>query len=119
MFVYLLAQNLPAALLIDGDFTFSERPAGRLPMGLPASMGLHSRRWHSVPGMKRGGLFGMAAVLAASANGVDTRPWCAASMSWITCSVRLEPPPPGIKLPQTDLRWHHDHPHRPRAPPKR
>lgn len=101
---YLLAQNLPAALLIDGDFTFMNDSLADF-YGVAGVNGSAFQKVALEPGLKRGGLFGMAAVLAASANGVDTSP----VVRGIYVLDNLlgappEPPPPGIRLPQTDLR---------------
>ena len=57
------------------------------------------------PGLKRGGLLGMAAVLTASANGVDTSP--VVRGVYVLDNLMGKPPappPPGIKLPQPDVR---------------
>ncbi|MBA3935976.1 MAG: DUF1592 domain-containing protein [Planctomycetes bacterium] len=103
-FKHLLANNLPVATLIDSDFTIMNDSLA----DFYGVQGVDSAAWRRVelaPGLKRGGLLGMAAVLAASANGVDTSP----VVRGIFVLDNLlgqppEPPPPGIKAPQTDLR---------------
>jgi hypothetical protein len=103
-FRHLLAHNLPVSLLLDSTFTFMNDALADF-YGVAGVDGSHFQHVALEPGLKRGGLFGMAAVLAASANGVDTSP----VVRGIYVLDNLlgappEPPPPGIKLPQTDLR---------------
>jgi hypothetical protein len=103
-FKHLLANNLSASCLIDADFTFVNDSLADF-YGIPAVDSSAFRMVKLDPGLKRGGLFGMAAVLAASANGVDTSP----VVRGIYVLDNLlgkppEPPPPGIKLPDPDIR---------------
>ena len=103
-FKHLISNNLSASLLLNSPFTFCNDSLADF-YGITGVDGSAFRLVQLDPGLKRGGLFGMAAVLAASANGVDTSP----VVRGIYVLDNLlgkppEPPPPGIKLPQPDLR---------------
>ena len=101
---HLIANNLSASLLLDSNFTFANDSLADF-YGIAGVDGSAFRRVPLDPGMKRGGLFGMAAVLAASANGVDTSP--VVRGIYVLDNLLGKPPepaPPGIKLPQPDLR---------------
>ena len=103
-FRHLLAHNLPVARLIDADFTFMNDSLADF-YGVAGVAGSGFEKVALEPGLKRGGVFGMAAVLAASANGVDTSPVVRGIFVLDNLlGAPPEPPPPGIKLPQTDLR---------------
>ncbi|HEX3133422.1 MAG TPA: DUF1592 domain-containing protein, partial [Planctomycetota bacterium] len=101
---HLLTHNLSLSRLIDSDFTImNDSLADFYGVG-----GVESSEFRSVkldPGLKRGGLLGMAAVLAASANGVDTSP----VMRGIFVLDHLlgrppKPPPANVPALQANLR---------------
>jgi hypothetical protein len=72
-FRHLVAENLPVSLLIDSDFTFMNDSLADF-YGVNGVDGYAFQKVRLESGLKRGGLLGMAAVLTASANGVDTSP---------------------------------------------
>ncbi len=101
---HLIANNLPAALLIDSDFTFMNDTLADF-YGVDGVDSSQVRKVGLAPGLKRGGLLGMAAVLAASANGVDTSPVVRGIFVLDhLLGMPPDPPPPGIASLQTDLR---------------
>lgn len=72
-FMALLRENLPVELFLDADFTFLNADLARI-YGIPGVEGSELRRVQLEPGQHRGGVLGQAAVLMATANGVDTSP---------------------------------------------
>ena len=71
-FQYLLEKNLPIDRFIDSDFTFVNGGLARL-YNIPDVHGAEFRRV-ALTDRRRGGLLGMAGILTASANGIDTSP---------------------------------------------
>ncbi len=103
-FKHLLSNNLSASFLVDADFTIAHDSLADF-YGIPAVNSSAFQMVRLDPGQKRGGLLGMAAVLAASANGVDTSPVVRGIYVLDNLLGRPpEPPPPGIKLPDPDIR---------------
>ncbi len=103
-FRYLVAENLPVSLLIESDFTFMNDSLADF-YGMSGVDTSAFQKAKLEPGLKRGGLLGMAAVLTASANGVDTSP--VVRGVYVLDNLMGKPPappPPGIKLPQPDVR---------------
>lgn len=103
-FRHLVAENLPVSLLIDSDFTFMNDSLA----DFYGVTGVDTSAFQKVKleqSLNRGGLLGMSAVLTASANGVDTSP--VVRGIYILDNLMGKPPappPPGIKLPQPDVR---------------
>jgi hypothetical protein len=103
-FRHLVTENLPVSLLIESDFTFMNDALA----DFYGVAGVNTSAFQTVkldPSLKRGGLLGMAAVLTASANGVDTSP--VVRGIYVLDNLMGKPPappPPGIKLPQPDVR---------------
>ncbi len=103
-FTHLVAENLPISLLIDSDFTFMNDSLADF-YGVSGVDTYAFQKVKLKPSLKRGGLLGMAAVLTASANGVDTSP--VVRGIYVLDNLMGKPPappPPGIKLPQPDVR---------------
>jgi len=103
-FRHLVAENLPVSLLIESDFTFMNDSLADF-YGVNGVDGYAFQKVTLEPRLKRGGLLGMAAVLTASANGVDTSP--VVRGVYVLDNLMGKPPappPPGIKLPQPDVR---------------
>jgi mono/diheme cytochrome c family protein len=101
----LLDQDLSIANLISSDFTFVNADLARL-YGIE---GVHTtadfQRVTLAPEQRRGGLLGMASVLTASANGVDTSP--VVRGSWVLdnlLGMPPDPPPEGVVFPDPDAR---------------
>lgn len=103
-FQHLLAHNLPISLLIDSDFTIMNDSLADF-YGIDGVVSSEFRLVKLDPGLKRGGLLGMAAVLAASANGVDTSP-VVRGIFVLDHLLGMPPksPPEGIPALQSDLR---------------
>jgi mono/diheme cytochrome c family protein len=104
-FRHLLDQNLPITSLLDSDFTFVNADLARLYgiEGVATTAGF--QRVELAPELRRGGLLGMAAVLTASANGVDTSP--VVRGIWVLDRLLGTPPDPaptGVVLPEPDAR---------------
>jgi hypothetical protein len=104
-FRYLLDHDLSIANLVAADFTFVNADLARL-YGIE---GVHTtatfERVSLAPERHRGGLLGMASVLTASANGVDTSPVLRGV--WVLDNLLgtpPDPPPAGIVFPEPDTR---------------
>ncbi|PHS04789.1 MAG: hypothetical protein COA78_16075 [Blastopirellula sp.] len=105
-FRHLLTENLPIEYFIDSDFAIINADLGRH-YGIPGKVNT-SAQFQKVALNKsfhRGGLLGQAAVLTASANGVDTSP--VVRGIWILenlLGTPPDPPPPGVEVPEPDTR---------------
>jgi len=104
-FHHALRANRPLAELLTADYTFVNADLARL-YGLA---GVHTTaRFERVDlpaGLERGGLLGQAAVLTASANGVDTSP--VTRGVWVLehlLGAPPAPPPPDVPVPEPDAR---------------
>ncbi len=89
-FQHLLEHNEPVARFIDADYTFVNGGLARL-YGFDGIRGSRFRRV-ALEDSRRGGLLGMAAVLTASANGIDTSP--VVRGVWVLENILGTPPPP-------------------------
>jgi hypothetical protein len=105
-FRYLLTENLSIEHFIDSDFAIINADLGRH-YGMPGKVNT-SAQFKKVAldkSVHRGGLLGQAAVLTASANGVDTSP--VVRGIWILenlLGTPPDPPPPGVEVPEPDTR---------------
>ena len=102
-FSHLLVRNLPVERFLDSDFTFLNGGLARL-YGIPGVNGSEFRRVQ-LPDRRRGGLLGMASVLTASANGIDTSP--VVRGVWILENILgspPSPPPPDVEPLEPDIR---------------
>ncbi len=100
----LLASNGPATDLLDSDYTFVDKRLAKL-YGLPEAETLRRADGFVRVGLKpashRGGVLGMAGVLTASANGVDTSP--VTRGVWVLENLLgMPPPPPPDEVPSID-----------------
>ncbi|MFT5130287.1 MAG: hypothetical protein ACI8W8_003916, partial [Rhodothermales bacterium] len=105
-FRHLLDEDLPIATFLDADFAILNADLMRH-YGLPGSVNTTAKYQRvSLPvDSHRGGLLGQAAVLTASANGVDTSP--VVRGIWILenlLGTPPAPPPPGVDIPEPDAR---------------
>ena len=105
-FRHLLTENLSIEHFIDSDFAIINADLGRH-YGLPGKVDTTARfqRVALDKSVHRGGLLGQAAVLTASANGVDTSP--VVRGIWILenlLGTPPAPPPPGVEVPEPDTR---------------
>lgn len=109
-FAEMLTQNLPMTDFIDPDFTFTTvsfaqrnygfTPAFALKKGAKLTNGERTqfRRIQIERGGRYGGLLGQAAILMATANGVDTQPVIRGT--WVLENiVGIHPPPPPQNIP--------------------
>ena len=102
-FRHLLDENLPIELFLDADFTFVNGGLARL-YGIPGIAGAEFRKV-ALPDERRGGLLGMASVLTASANGIDTSP--VVRGVWVLENILgtpPSPPPPDVEPIEPDIR---------------
>ena len=103
-FRHLLDQDGPVDALLHADFTFVDKKLAQL-YGLPERETLRLAdgfaRVALKPDSHRGGLLGMAAVLTASANGVETSP--VTRGVWVSEAILgISPPPPPPNVPAID-----------------
>jgi hypothetical protein len=105
LFRHVLDENRPVAELLTADYAFLNADLARL-YGLE---GVHTTaRFERVAlpaELGRGGLLGQAAVLTASANGVDTSP--VVRGVWVLerlLGTPPDPPPPDVPIPEPDAR---------------
>ena len=105
-FRHILEENLPLSTFIDAGFTFVNADLARH-YGLTGAVDTTSQfqRVSLVDAKHRGGLLGQAAVLTASANGVDTSPvvrgiWVLENL----LGTPPKPPPPDVEVPEPDAR---------------
>jgi hypothetical protein len=91
----LLDSNGPATDFIDSDYTFVDKKLAKL-YGLPAKdtlrLAVGFQKVELSDRNRRGGVLGMAGVLTASANGVDTSP--VTRGVWVLENMLGTPPPP-------------------------
>jgi hypothetical protein len=87
----LIRKNLPAANIIQSDFTMLNSHLARH-YGLPRVEGVAMRQVKLPPGSMRGGLLTQASVLKVTANGTTTSPVLRGV--WIMERILGEPPPP-------------------------
>ena len=102
-FKHLLENNLPVDRFLDSDFTFVNGGLARL-YGIPGVTGSQFRRVE-LSDRRRGGLLGMASILTASANGIDTSP--VVRGVWILENILgspPNPPPPDTEPLEPDIR---------------
>ena len=102
-FKHLLDENLPIEGFLDSDFTFVDSGLARL-YGIEGVHGAQFRKV-SLPDNRRGGLLGMAGVLTASANGIDTSP--VVRGVWFLENILgtpPSPPPPDVEPLEPDIR---------------
>lgn len=102
-FRHLLDENLPITHFLESDFTFlnSNLAAHYKIEGVSG----HAMQKVSLPNSRRGGLLGQAAVMTASANGIDTSPVIRGI--WILENVLgtpPSPPPPDVEPIEPDIR---------------
>ncbi|MBI1353582.1 MAG: DUF1592 domain-containing protein [Acidobacteria bacterium] len=98
-----LDENLPLEVFLDADFTFVNGGLARL-YGLEGVHGAELRKT-ALPDRRRGGLLGMASVLTASANGIDTSP--VVRGVWVLeniLGIQPTPPPPDVEPLEPDIR---------------
>jgi hypothetical protein len=105
-FRHLMMENLPVSNFIDSNFTIINADLGRH-YGMPGKVKTTAKfkRIDLKGTSHRGGLFGQASVLTASANGVDTSP--VVRGIWILenlLGTPPSPPPPDIDIPEPDAR---------------
>lgn len=102
-FRHVLDRNLPIDNFLDSDFTFVNGGLARL-YGVRGVSGSQFRRVE-LDDPRRGGLLGMASVLTASANGIDTSP--VVRGVWILENILgrpPSPPPPDVEPLEPDIR---------------
>ena len=98
VFREILDENRPVEDFIDPDFTYTTGAVGRYIYGLPAfdkankNDSKKMQRVSMPQGGRFGGLLGMAGVMTATANGVDTQPVLRGV--WVLENILGTPPPP-------------------------
>ena len=105
-FRHILLENLSIGHFIDAEFTFLNSNLARH-YGLPGKVNTVTafEKVSLTYANQRGGLLGQAAVLTASANGVDTSP--VVRGIWILenlLGTPPAPPPPEVDIPEPDAR---------------
>ena len=103
-FLDLLESNGPVTHFLHSDYTFVDKKMAKL-YDLPQAKALRLedgfRRVKLDGASRRGGLFGMAAVLTVSANGVETSP--VTRGVWVSENILgVEPPPPPDVVPEIE-----------------
>ena len=105
-FRHLLDENLPISNFLHSDFALVNSELARH-YGLSAAVDTSAKFQKVSLGedRRRGGLLGQTAVLAASANGVDTSPvvrgiWVMENL----LGIHPAPPPDGVEVPEPDAR---------------
>ncbi len=100
----LLVRNGSIARFIDADYVFVDKKLGklyRLPGWDKMRLADGFERVKLTSNSQRGGLLGMAGVLAVSANGVETSP--VTRGVWVSENILgVEPPPPPDEVPAID-----------------
>jgi hypothetical protein len=102
-FQHVLGENLPITTFVDADFTFVNGGLARL-YGIDGVRGGDFQKV-SLADPRRGGLFGQASVLTASANGIDTSPVIRGI--WVLENILgtpPAPPPPDVEPLEPDIR---------------
>ncbi|MBM3723850.1 MAG: DUF1592 domain-containing protein [Acidobacteria bacterium] len=100
----LVRENLPAASLVNANFTFVNEHLARH-YGLPAMEGSRLRRVELPPSSPRGGLLTQGAILKITANGTSTSPVLRGA--WIMDRIAGDPPPPpppNVPAVEPDIR---------------
>jgi hypothetical protein len=90
-FLHVLREDLPLETFLDADFTFANQLNAAI-YGLPPMKGMTMRRVDLTGTARRGGILGQAAVMMATANGVDTSPVIRGV--WLLDNVLGDPPAP-------------------------
>ena len=103
-FTHLLAENESVMQFLDADYTFVDKRLAKL-YNLPEQKTLRIadgfKRVSIAGNRQRGGLLGMAGVLAVSANGVETSP--VTRGVWVSENILgIKPPPPPDVVPAID-----------------
>ena len=94
---HLIQENLPAANLIDSDFSFLNQRLARH-YGIEGVIGQEMRKVSFPPEVPRGGLLTMGSVLKVTTDGFDTSPILRGA--WISKNIvgtPLSPPPENVK----------------------
>ena len=100
----LIAEDLGAGSLIDGDFVFVNRPLA-LHYDIPGVSGQGLRKVTLPPGSPRGGLLTQASILKITANGTTTSPIPRGNFVLTNLLGQpAPPPPPGIGGLEPDTR---------------
>lgn len=102
-FQHVLRENLPIQKLLDADFTFVNGGLARL-YGIEGVRGSDFQQV-KLADPRRGGVFGQASVLTASANGIDTSPVIRGI--WVLENILgtpPSPPPPDVEPLEPDIR---------------
>ena len=102
-FEHLLEENSPIASFLDSSFTFVDGGLARL-YGIDGVRGSRFRKVE-LRDARRGGLLGMASVLTATANGIDTSP--VVRGVWVLENILgapPHPPPPDVEPLEPDIR---------------
>ncbi len=103
-FTAMVRENLPAATVIDADFTFVNDRLARH-YGLAPLSGSALRKIALPAGSPYGGLLTQAAILKVSANGTSTSPVLRGV--WVMDRLMGQPPPPpppGVPAVEPDIR---------------
>lgn len=97
-FAYLLQNNGSLRHLLKADYVLANKVLADF-YGLPGVHGDHFQKIHLPPDSPRGGLMGMAAVLAMGGNGEKTNP--VERGAWVLRKLlNTPPPPPPANVPQ-------------------
>ncbi len=99
---YLIDENLDVGNFLDSDFTFVNKPLGKM-YGIEVEGSGFQRVAISDP--RRGGLLGQASVLTVTANGIDTSP--VVRGVWLLENILgtpPSPPPPDVEPLDPDTR---------------
>lgn len=103
-FLNLLEKNGPVTDFLQSDYTFVDKKLAKhykLPDAETLRLADGFKRVKIDGSSGRGGLFGMAAVLTVSANGVETSP--VTRGVWVSENVLgVQPPPPPDEVPEID-----------------
>lgn len=97
LFAEILRDNRPVGDFIDPDFTHTHPSVGQQMYGLnmptpSAKVPFGMTRVSLERGSRNGGILGMAGVMMATANGVDTQP--VVRGKWVLENILGDPPPP-------------------------
>ncbi|QDT11769.1 DUF1592 domain-containing protein [Planctomycetes bacterium K23_9] len=98
-----ITNNRPITNFLDSDYTFVNGPLARL-YGMEGIRGSQFQRV-AISDRRRGGLLGMAGILTATANGIETSP--VVRGVWVLESILgtpPSPPPPDVEPLEPDIR---------------